>query len=155
MKHFSFKMTLLGILMAWGGQNVNAQNEETTMQDIHQKGMQLIEYLEEKKNQEVVRIEYDIVFTEKETTRWLSEDYEYQIVGFADHRVEDLDITIYKRVGSEWIEVTKDTDSDNTPIVTVKPVSSRDYKIKISAYKFKEGYSAAHYGLIICHDMPE
>ena len=154
MKQFNVKAMLLGLMMACIATTANAQNE-TTMQDIHQKGTNLIEYLEEKHNQEIVRIEYDIVFTTKETIRVLSEDYEYQILGFADHRVEDLDITVYKKVGTEWIQVAKDTDSDNTPMLTVKPTSTREYKIEVSAYKFKEGFSAAHYGLIICHDIPE
>ena len=154
MKQFNVKAMLLGLMMACMITTANAQNKETTMQDIHQKGTNLIEYLEEKRDQEIVRIEYDIVFTTKETTRVLSEDYEYQILGFADHRVEDLNITVYKKVGTDWIEVAKDTESDNTPMLTIKPVSTREYKIEVSVNKFKEGYSAAHYGLIICHDNP-
>jgi hypothetical protein len=155
MKRINAKAMLLGIMMICMAQTVNAQNEETTMQDIHQTGMNLIEYLEEKQNQEIVRIEYDLVFTKKETTRYLYEDFEYQILGFADRRVEDLDITVYKKLGTEWIQVAKDTDADSSPMLTVKPTSSREYKIEVSVYKFKEGYSAAHYGLIICHDIPE
>ena len=154
MKQFNVKAMLLGMMMACMTTTANAQNKETTMQDIHQKGTNLIEYLEEKHDQEIVRIEYDIVFTTKETTRVLSEDYEYQILCFADHRVEDLNITVYKKVGTDWIEVAKDTESDNTPMLTIKPVSTREYKIEVSVNKFKEGYSAAHYGLIICHDNP-
>ncbi len=154
MKQFNVKAMLLGLMMVCMTTTANAQNE-TTMQDIHQKGTNLIEYLEEKHNQEIVRIEYDIVFTTKETTRVLSEDYEYQILGFADHRVEDLNITVYKMVGSEWIQVAQDTESDNTPMLTVKPTSTREYKIEVSVNKYKEGFSAAHYGLIICHDIPE
>ena len=154
MKQFNVKAMLLGMMMACMTTTANAQNKETTMQDIHQKGTNLIEYLEEKHDQEIVRIEYDIVFTTKETTRVLSEDYEYQILGFADHRVEDLNLTVYKKVSTDWIEVAKDTESDNTPMLTIKPVSTREYKIEVSVNKFKEGYSAAHYGLIICHDNP-
>jgi hypothetical protein len=154
MKQFNVKAMLLGLMMACMTTTANAQNK-TTIQDIHQKGTNLIEYLEEKHNQEIVRIEYDIVFTTKETTRVLSEDYEYQILGFADHRVEDLNITVYKMVGSEWIQVAQDTESDNTPMLTVKPTSTREYKIEVSVNKYKEGFSAAHYGLIICHDIPE
>jgi len=142
-------------LMLFGALNASAQNSETTMQDIYEKGGQLVKMLEETYDQEIVRIEYDLLFDTKETSRGFNSSYEYTVLAFADHRVEDLDITVYKKSGSSWVQVVKDTETDNTPLVQFRPTSGAQYKIEIKAYKFAQGYSAAHYGVIISHDIPD
>lgn len=149
------RMLFIAALFMFAAGTTNAQNKETTMQDIYEKGLEIVKMLEEQYNQEIVRIEYDLLFDSKETTRGFSSDYEYSVIAFSDFRVEDLDITIFRKSGSSWEQVVKDTETDNTPIVSFKPDGSSTYKIEVKAYKFAEGYSAAHYGLIIYHDIPE
>lgn len=149
------RMLFIAALFMFAAGTANAQNKETTMQDIYEKGLEIVKMLEEQYNQEIVRIEYDLLFDSKETTRGFSSDYEYSVIAFSDFRVEDLDITIFRKSGSSWEQVVKDTETDNTPIVSFKPDGSSTYKIEVKAYKFTEGYSAAHYGLIIYHDIPE
>lgn len=144
----------VALLLMLGTANASAQNSETTMQDIYEKGKGLVELLEETYNMEIVRIEFDLLFDTKETTRGFNSKYEYTVVGFADHRVEDLDITIYRKSGGNWVQVVKDTEADNSPIVQFRPTSGSQYKIEVKAYKFAQGYSAAHYGIIIAHEIP-
>lgn len=146
---------LITLLMLFVALNASAQNSETTMQDIYEKGKQLVELLEESYNQEIVRIEFDLLFDTKEVSRGFNSSYEYTVLAFADHRVEDLDITVYKKAGSSWVQVVKDTETDNTPLVQFRPQSGAQYKIEIKAYKFASGYSAAHYGVIISHEIPD
>ena len=109
---------------------------------------------EERYEQEIVRIEYDLLFGTKESIRTLSTSYRYTVLAFSDDRVEDLDITVYKRSGNSWEQIMKDTETDNSPLVQFTPTAATEYKVEIKAYKFREGESAAHYGLIISHDMP-
>jgi hypothetical protein len=154
-KYLSFgRSMILAAMLLTVATTVNAQDAETTMQDIYEQGLGMVKYLEEEANQEIVRIEYDLVFDSKETIRNLSSSYTYTVVAFADDRVEDLDITIYKKSGSSWTQVTKDTETDNTPVVQITPKEAGEYKVKITAYKFAEGYSGAHYGMIISHENP-
>ena len=51
-----------------------------------------------------------------------------------------------------WVEVGRDTDSEDVALVEVSPKEQGEYKIEIKAYKFKEGYNVGHYGLIIAHE---
>lgn len=149
------KKQIAVIFILLGSLSLNAQNSDITMKDIYQEGLEYLQILEDKHNQEIVHIEYDLIFNTKETKRGFSSDYQYMVFAFADHRVEDLDITIFKETFKGWVQVEKDTKSDNTPLVFFKPEDSGTYKIEIKAYKFKSGYSAAHYGLIISHDIPD
>ena len=123
------------------------------MSDIHSDGQAIIQLLESK-DLEVVRVEYDLIWNSpKEIIRSLSDKYTYAIGAHADNnRVDDLDIKVYRKSGSQWVLVAKDTDSDSTPMVYVKPESSGEYKIVISVYKFKSNYNIAHYGLFVAHD---
>ena len=131
-----------------------AQNEETTMQPIIEKTQYLVNYLENDKNQEIVRMEMDLLSTSKSTTRMLQKGFTYTIVAYGDYRFEDIDVKVYVRNGSNWTLVDKDTDTDSLAAVSVTPSVNAEYKIEISAYKFAKGYSIGHYGLIICHEMP-
>lgn len=153
--HSIFSMLFVAALIVFGAVPVNAQNSETTMQDIYEKGGAILKGLEEEYGQEIVRIEYDLVFSEKETTRNFSSDYDYSIIAFADDRVEDLDVTVLRETDNGWVVVVKDTEEDATPIVSFTPDGYSNYKIQVSVSKFAPGCSGAHYGLIISHDIPE
>lgn len=130
----------------------SAQRDDgTSMQPIISRANAVVELLE-KKSYEVVRLEMDIVTDEKATIRTLYDQWTYGAVAVADDRVEDLDIYVYKEVDGEWVQVKKDDTDDATPLVTIKPSSSSVYKFVIKAHKYSEGYSAAHYALVIYHE---
>lgn len=124
------------------------------MYDLIKKG-QLIIALLESQDEEIVRAEYDLIHkgSPKTIYRTLSSDYTYTITGFASSdRIDDLDIVVYKKVNGSWVEEVKDTKTDSTPMVNIKPSYSREYKIVVKAYSWKSSYDVSCYGLIVSHN---
>ncbi|MBQ7664813.1 MAG: hypothetical protein IJS43_06290 [Bacteroidaceae bacterium] len=127
-------------------------DDGTSMQPIIEKCETLTEYVEGELDQEIVRIEMDILTNSKQTIRSLSDGYTYQIIAFGDYRFKDIDVEVYRKSGGNWVLEEKDNDESEVAIVSVSPSYKQDYKIVIKAYQFNKGYSAGHYGLIICHE---
>ena len=138
-----------------------AADEFTTMKDMVSEMYEYVEYLEDEMNQEIVHLHADIIFDEsQEFTRPLFSGWTYAITAFADWRVADLDIIVYKDVDGQWVEIDRDEEEDNTPIVIVEPTSDGMYLIEIQVYSFAEDsygdyYTAAHYGLLISHEYQQ
>lgn len=134
--------------------SVNAQrNDGTSMLPIMKQGEEIRKLMEEKHEMEIVRIEYDIIRTTKESFRTLSSDWTYQVIAFGDYRVKDIDVEVYRRTSSGgWTLVGKDNDASSVAVVKVTPSSVGDYKIVTRVYSFEDDYDAAHYGLFIVHD---
>lgn len=120
---------------------------------IYKLGAKLVDDFDKAGN-EIVRIEYDLVFSSKETSRNLSADWEYTIIAFADDGVKDLDIkvSVYDDLLDAWTQVAEDNSVESYSIVTVKPPVDALYKVEVIAYQFNEGYTAARYGLMFVHD---
>ena len=120
---------------------------------IYKLGAQLVDQFDTDGN-EIVRIEYDLVFSSKETSRNLSADWEYTIVAFADDGVKDLDIKVYAYddLLDKWTLAAEDNSVESFAIVTVKPPTDALYKVEVIVYEFHEGYTAARYGLMFVHD---
>ena len=127
-------------------------DDETSMRPIIEKCEALTAYVEAELNQEIVRIEMDILANSKQTIRSLSNGYTYQIIAFGDYRFKDINVEVYRKSGSSWVLEGKDNDESEVAIVSVSPSNKQDYKIVIKANQFNKGYSAGHYGLIICHE---
>ncbi len=131
-------------------------DQYTTMQDIMKKLSNAVTYLEDTENQEVVNIDADIITEDGITyTRTLHQGWTYGIMAFGDWRISDLDITVYEDVDGEWTEVGKDDEADNNPLVVITPSTSAEYMIEFTIYKFSGDYTAAHYGMIIYHEIEE
>lgn len=127
--------------------------QDFSMSAILSEAAPIIELVEGEYNQEIVRMEYDIISsTTKSSYRELVAGYTYGIFAFGDYRIKDLDIRVYKSVDGEWMLVKKDEEAQDPAIVFIEPSVTGTYRIDISAYEFEPGYSAAHYGLIICHE---
>ena len=148
------KILTLAILSLLFSVNLNAQciNGEKSY-PIYKMGAQLVEKFDNE-GAEIVRIEYDLIFSSKETYRNLSSDWEYTIIGFADNGVKDLDIKLYEYddLLEKWKLVAEDKSTEAYAIVNYKPYVSALYKVKIVVYEFYEGYTAARYGLMFVHD---
>lgn len=116
-------------------------------------GSELVSQLDDQGN-EIVRTEYDLIFTSKDSFRNLTSDWEYTIVGFADNGVKDLDLKLYvwDESDEKWVFVNEDKDSESYAIIKVKPPVSALYKVEVIVYKFHEGYNAAQFGLLYVHD---
>ncbi len=151
-----FKMKKLLLSMAALGCSVfTFANEYTTMSPIMEKGEEIVEFLENSQDQEIVRMEYDILTSTTSSYRTLTNNWTYTIVAFGDFRFQDIDVNVYRKVNGTWKPVTSDSDESSMAVVTVSPNTTGEYRIDITAYSFKDGYSAGHYGLIICHDQPD
>ena len=146
------KKNILLLILFISANLVFGQKEEISMKPILTDAGQFIQKVEMEFGQEIVRMEFDILQTSKETYRMLSEKYEYGILAFGDYRILDINIKIYKWVNNQWNLVGKDDKTDSNALVTIKPSVSGEYKIVISAYKFEKGYDIGHYGLIIFHN---
>ena len=127
-------------------------DDGTSMFPIIRITNELVSYIENDMNYEIVRIEFDILSSTKSSVRTLSAGYDYTICAYGDERFKDIDIKVYVKQGGEWVYVDKDEDVSSTAVVSVTPSYTREYKIDITAYQFESGYSVGHYGLIICHN---
>ena len=134
--------------------NSNAQciNEKLSY-PIYKLGAALVDQFDTD-GKEIVRIEYDLVFTSKESFRNLSADWEYSIIGFADGGVKDLDVKVYEYddLLDKWTLVAEDASSESYAMATIKPTKDALYKVDVIVYSFNEGYDVARYGLMYVHD---
>lgn len=132
---------------------ISAQND-ITMAPILEAAGPWVQYLENDLDQEIVRMEFDIITSSKDTFRSLSSGWSYGILAFGDFRIKDIDIRLYKWEYGEWRLVEKDNSNDSSAFIYIKPDEYGDYKITIKAYSFEKGYNAGHYGLIVFHEAP-
>lgn len=131
-------------------------DEMTTMKDIMLDLADYVVLLEDSLLQEIVHLQADIIGESGVSySRTLYEGYTYGITAFGDWRISDLDIIVYKDVDGQWVEIERDEEVDNQPTVFVEPSSSGTYSIDLEVYTWEEGYTAAHYGLIIFHEIQE
>jgi len=147
MKKLLSILFLLG--MTWA---VSAQKDEISMRSILENAGEYVNLIERELEQEIVRMEFDIIHSSKHTYRTLTDDYEYGICAFGDFRIKDIDVRIYKWVDDKWVLIDEDEDSSSVAVVSVKPSTTAEYKIEISAYSFEEGHDVGHYGLLIFHE---
>lgn len=134
--------------------NINAQCINGTKSlPIYKLGATLVESFDND-GAEIVRIEYDLIFSSKESFRNLSSDWEYVIVGFADNGVKDLDVKLYEydELLEQWKVVAEDKSTESYAIISYRPPVTALYKVEIIVYSFYEGYDAARYGLMYLHD---
>jgi hypothetical protein len=126
----------------------------TTMKGVMDDMTTYVYFLEDSLDQEIVHMQADIITGDGTTfRRTLHQGWTYGIAAFGDWRIKDLDITIYVDIDGEWVEVASDDESDNHPVVAVEPTETNMYLIELSVYKWDEEYTAAHYGLLIYHEI--
>ena len=146
MKRLSLLIVLLGAVSSLFAQDISMRN-------ILEVSAPIVQYIEVDNNQEIVRMEFDIVASQpKYTFRTLHAGYTYGICAFGDYRVADLDIKVYKNVDDELLLLRKDEDESDMATVVIEPSTTGEYVIEISAYEFMPGFNVGHYGLIIFHE---
>lgn len=139
-------------ILAFGFTTSYAQKSEISMADILEKADTYVEMIEMEYEQEIVRMEFDILRDSKETFRYLTDSYEYGIFAFGDYRIKDVDIIVYAFDGTQWVEVQKDEEENEFALLAISPENTQQYKIEVKAYSFNEGHDVGHYGLIIFHE---
>ncbi len=120
---------------------------------IYQRGAKLVEKFDEE-GAEIVRIEYDLIFTTKESLRTLNSDWEYVLIGFADDGVKKLSMALYEydKLLDKWQFLSEDAEREDYTMIIHKPKATTSYKIEIKVAQFEPGYNAARYGLMIVHE---
>jgi len=149
MRTITFFMLFIGLSFFSQGQCINGK----LAKPIHDVGAEIIAQIDNE-GFEVVRAEYDLIFTSKDTYRVLSPSWEYALFAFADDGVADLDIAVYEYddLLEHWTLLHKDDGPENTATVTFTPAENQQYKITITVKEYVEGYDVARYGLVIFHD---
>lgn len=101
-----------------------AQKEEISMSAIMTDAVDYIRLIEMEYGQEIVRMEFDIIHSTKQSIRTLTSDYEYGIVAFGDYRIKDIDIKVYKKVNGQWTLISQDEDTSSNAMVTISPYTN-------------------------------
>jgi len=140
-----------GISLAQKDLSYLDNDKGTSMEPILAAARPLVEEIEDG-DFEIVRMEYDLVFSEKSTYRTLFDGWTYGIAAFGDYRIKDIDLSVYKKSNGRWKLVEEDAENDDVATVTIKPRTKEEYKIVVSVYKFNKGYNVGHYGLMIFHE---
>lgn len=91
----------------------NAQKEEISMSAIMTDVIEYIKLIEMEYGQEIVRMEFDIINSTKQSIRTLTSNYEYGIVAFGDYRIKDIDIKVYKLTNGQWTLIEQDQETSS------------------------------------------
>jgi hypothetical protein len=110
-----------------------------------------------KSNQEIVKLDYDLVSNQltKTTVKYMSNGFQYIVVAFgAKKRIADIDIRICRSIDNKMVPVAADTQIGPGAMLTFTPTSNEMYFIQISAPKMVDGYesSVGSYFMIISHN---
>ena len=142
-------VSALGLLITCG---LFAQvTREISMAGIIEDAEAYIDLIENEYNNEIVRMEFDIISDTKQTFRDLMKGYEYGIIAFGDWRIKDIDINVYEFIHDDWVLMETDEEVEEYAFVTISPEETASFMIEIKAYEFNEGYDVGHYGLLIFH----
>jgi len=127
---------------------------DRSMKDILKDCQSLIDDIENR-NEEIVRMEFDIVKDKKETFRTLTDSYTYGITAVGDYRITKIGIELYSEDYTDsntWTLVKVENADKYFASITIKPSATKRYKIVVKALKFDEDYTGGHYGLIVYHE---
>ena len=120
------KITLLVALFALSAFN-SIHSQEISMSNILELAAPIVELIEVENDQEIVRMEFDILSSSassKITMRTLYSGWTYGICAFGDYRISDLDIKVYKDMDGEPVLLKKDDDASDVAVVTIEPSST-------------------------------
>jgi len=109
----------------------------------------------ESKNEEIVRMEFDIVKDTKETFRTLTDSYTYGITAVGDYRIKKIGLELYSENYSQsntWTLVKVENADKYYASMTIKPSDTKRYKIVVKAIDFENDNTVGHYGLLIYHE---
>ena len=130
----------------------NDNEKGTSMMPIMGDALPVIKYIEDTLNVEIVRIEYDLLFSTKDSYRTLYKGWKYGIFAIGDYRIKKISIEIYKKVGTEWRYVSTTSKDKYTALSIIdQKDKNEDYAFRVKVEEFEEGYKAGHYALIVYH----
>lgn len=150
MKAMMLGFAMTALMFCFGTQTATAGDG----QKIVRKVLSNVELLEDNYNETIASIQIDQLTTTTKTrtyTRYLYSGNSYTAVTVGDDNFTDVDMVVYRKSGSSWIEVDKDADTSNTSVVIFECKQSGDYKFEIKAYKFASGSTMGYYGFVLSY----
>ena len=130
----------------------NDNKNGTSMMPIMGDALPVIEYIEDSLKAEIVRIEYDLLFSTKPSYRTLYKGWKYGIFVIGDYRIKKLSISVYKKEAGEWKFISKSSTDKYTALSIIEPKEeTEEYAFQVKAEEFEEGYKAGHYAIIVYH----
>lgn len=107
-----------------------------------------IQLIEQKYNQQIMHLEYDVVKDYKEVFVDLFVDVQYGIIIFGDENVQNVDLKISVFDGNNWIKVAEDTKTDGIVMLYFNPPSTNFYRFELSV-ELKDPNSFSFYSLLM------
>jgi hypothetical protein len=146
------KVLSLSFLSFYSSSTILAQNEERSMakSGVLARLLAVVETLEAE-GLEVVKVEADIIRTEKVIIRTLDPSFEYGIAAFGSDRILDINIEVYVKDGDAWKHVESDDAKTEFGVVTFQPEIFAEYKVVIKVAGFATNFDVGHFGLIFIH----
>jgi len=159
-------LVMVFAIMIAGTMGMSAQNEDnpayneiTSIQRVMIQGAEEILEAENTLDMEIVHFQVDLIMGDdwKYTYRNLS-TWTYLLYAEGERlMVSDLDMNIMKQnpITEEWSEVKSDVREEFGALCVIEVNEPARYAIGLKIAKYKPGYSAGHYFLIIGHARPE
>jgi hypothetical protein len=107
-----------------------------------------IQLIEQKYNQQIMHLEYDVVKDYKEVFVDLFVDVQYGIIIFGDENMQNVDLKISVFDGNNWIKVAEDTKTDGIVMLYFNPPSTNFYRFELSV-ELKDPNSFSFYSLLM------
>jgi len=127
----------------------NAQGN--SMFPVINDALPVIRYIEDSLKAEIIKVEYDIVFSSKDTFRPLFKDWAYGIFIVGDYKIKGLGIKVYKQVNNEWKLIKENAENSNLALTMLTPDEDALYRFEIVAKNYVEPFTAGHFALILFH----
>lgn len=149
MKRVILPFVLLAFAVSF---NQAQSNKDISMKPILYDVLPIIDELEE--HSEIVRMEFDIITGEKTAKRNLASVWRYSITAIGDYRVEEIELEVGKMENGKYKSLGITNFNSKAATFEVQPDVSDEYIFTIRVPNFVEGYTAAHYCLLVYHDKP-
>jgi len=107
-----------------------------------------IQLIEQKYNQQIVHLEYDVVVDYKEVFLDLFADVQYGIIIFGDENMENVDLKISVFDGKNWVTVAEDTKTEGIVMLYYSPKTTDFYRFELNV-KLKNPNTFSFYSLLM------
>ncbi|MEA3451845.1 MAG: hypothetical protein U9Q83_08070 [Bacteroidota bacterium] len=107
-----------------------------------------IQLIENKYEQKVVHLEYDVIKTSKESYRQLFADVQYGIILFGDDNIKSLKLNISNIQSNNWTTVVSKESEKGIVMLYFKPTKTDFYRFDFSSILIKND-TYAYYGFLI------
>jgi hypothetical protein len=147
-----FKRVLVSVVMLLCLSALNAYAGDG--KDIVDQVGRFVEYLEGEKFEKRIggvmidRLNKDSNPT-RSYTRTLYKGNTYVALATSGKGINDIDLIVYRKSGSNWIQLDKDTDNSDVAVVEFECTATGQYKFEIKGYSYETNITEAFFGFIL------